>query len=136
MASLTYKVPEQGIDEYKGPRPDVVIEIDHGRAEPAVQMLAPGENLRTADLMLLRLNDPGRSIGFGLMGINGLYLVGERVFDDRAYESVEVVCAIRFSSSIRADNPDGFPVTVLKNADPAKPTSKLNILATGKRREQ
>ena len=74
MASLTYKVPEQGIDEYKGPRPDVVIEIDHGRAEPAVQMLTPGENLRTADLMLLRLNDPGRSIGFGLMGINGLYL--------------------------------------------------------------
>lgn len=132
MASLTYKMPGQDISEYRGPRVDVVIEIDHGRAEPAVQVLAPGENLRTADLLLLRLNDPGRSIGFGLMGINGLYLVGERVFNDSAYESVEIVCAIRFSSTIRADSLGGFPVSVIKNADPSKPTSQLNILAVGK----
>ena len=82
--------------------------------------------------MLLRLNDPGRSIGFGLVGIDGMYMVGERTFDDRAYENVEIVCAIRFSSSIRADDPNGFPVTVVMNADPTKPTDKLNILAVGK----
>lgn len=132
MASLTYKMPGQGIEGYSGPRPDVTIEINHGTADPAVQLIAPGEKVRAADLMLLRLNDPGRSIGFGLVGIDGMYMVGERTFDDRAYENVEIVCAIRFSSSIRADDPNGFPVTVVMNADPTKPTEKLNILAVGK----
>lgn len=132
MASLTYKMPGHGIEGYSGPRPDVIIEIDHGTADPAVQLIAPGEKVRAADLMLLRLNDPGRSIGFGLVGIDGMYMVGERTFDDRAYENVEIVCAIRFSSSIRADNPGGFPVTVVKNSDPTKPTNELNILAVGK----
>ena len=132
MASLTYKMPGQDIREYTGPRPDIIIEIDHGTADPAVQLIAPGEKVRAADLMLLRLNDPGRSIGFGLIGLDGMYMVGERTFDDRAYENVEIVCAIRFSSSIRADNPDGFPVTVVKNADPTKPTSDLSVLAIGK----
>lgn len=132
MASLTYKMPGQDIKEYTGPRPDIIIEIDHGTADPAVQLIAPGEKVRAADLMLLRLNDPGRSIGFGLIGLDGMYMVGERTFDDRAYENVEIVCAIRFSSSIRADNPDGFPVKVVKNADPTKPTSDLSILAIGK----
>ena len=132
MASLTYKMPGQDIKEYTGPRPDIIIEIDHGAADPAVQLIGPGEKVRAADLMLLRLNDPGRSIGFGLIGLDGMYMVGERTFDDRAYENVEIVCAIRFSSSIRADNPDGFPVTVVKNADPTKPTSDLSVLAIGK----
>lgn len=132
MASLTYKMPGQDIKEYTGPRPDIIIEIDHGTADPAVQLIGPGEKVRAADLMLLRLNDPGRSIGFGLIGLDGMYMVGERTFDDRAYENVEIVCAIRFSSTIRADNPDGFPVTVVKNADPTKPTSDLSILAIGK----
>lgn len=132
MASLTYKMPGQDIKEYTGPRPDIIIEIDHGTADPAVQLIGPGEKVRAADLMLLRLNDPGRSIGFGLIGLDGMYMVGERTFDDRAYENVEIVCAIRFSSSIRADNPDGFPVTVVKNADPTKPTSDLSVLAIGK----
>lgn len=132
MASLTYKMPGQGIEGYSGPRPDVIIEINHGTSDPAVQLIAPGEKVRAADLMLLRLNDPGRSIGFGLVGIDGMYMVGERTFDDRAYENVEIVCAIRFSSSIRADDPNGFPVTVVMNADPTKPTDKLNILAVGR----
>lgn len=132
MSTLTYKMPGQPIDGYRGPRPDVVIEINHGKSDPAVELVAPGEKVRAADLMLLRLNDPGRSIGFGLVGIDGMYMVGEREFDDRAYENVEIVCAIRFSSSIRADSPDGFPVTVVKNADPTKPTSDLSILAIGK----
>ena len=86
MASLTYKMPGQGIEGYSGPRPDVIIEINHGTADPAVQLIAPGEKVRAADLMLLRLNDPGRSIGFGLVGIDGMYMVGERTFDDRASE--------------------------------------------------
>lgn len=132
MASLTYKMPGQDIREYTGSRPDVTIEINHGTADPAVQLIAPGEKVRAADLMLLRLNNPGRSIGFGLVGIDGMYMVGEREFDDRAYENVEIVCAVRFSSSIRADSPDGFPVAVVKNADPTKPTSDLSILAIGK----
>lgn len=133
MISVTYKTPNQPMSEYRGPKPDAIIDINHGTAVPSFQALASLGDARPGDVIVLRLNDRHRRLSLAVVDLDNTFsMVGERTLDNSAYTNAQFIGILRFSSSIRANDPNGFPVEVVLNASPRKDTNDLTILVNGK----